>query len=148
MKDYYVPDFERKWFKHENQDKFKRLKDSNQMPYKNSFKESWYAHVCCCDWRIAWPSIFRRGCLSWFISSKNLKLRSSTSTKKISLAPKDSWNTCIEELILYLHLYVFSTIIQINQIKSTSYVVCITRENRINFFIIASGEVPNFSWYG
>ena len=24
MKDYYVPDFERKWFKHENQDKFKR----------------------------------------------------------------------------------------------------------------------------
>ena len=55
---------------------------------------------------------------------------------------------CIEELILYLHLYVFSTIIQINQIKSTSYVVCITRENRINFFIIASGEVLNFGWYG
>ena len=57
---------------------------------------------------------------------------------------------CKEELILLvnLHLYVFSTIIQINQIKSTSYVVCITRENRINFFIIASGEVPNFSWYG
>ena len=72
MKDYYIPDFERKSFKNEDQDRFKPLYYlSKKTPYNNSFKESWYAYVCCCDWRIARPSMFHRGSPYWFISGKN-----------------------------------------------------------------------------
>ena len=55
---------------------------------------------------------------------------------------------CLKDFILYLNLFVFSTVIQINKIKSTSYVIIGFDENRIYIFIIASNEVPNFGWVG
>jgi len=86
MKDYYVPDFERNWFKHENQDKFKGLKDSKS----NSLLKT---HLKKADMHMFVAAIEELLDLQFSVEDvlvDSFRRRNSTSTKKISLAPKDS----------------------------------------------------------
>ena len=86
MKEYYVPDFERKWFKHENQDKFKGLKD-----YNSKFLIK--THLKKADMHMFVAAIEELLDLQFSVEDvlvDSFRRRTSTSTKKISLAPKDS----------------------------------------------------------
>ena len=86
MKDYYVPDFERKWYKHENQETFKCLKD-----YNSKFLIK--THLKKADMHMFVAAIEELLDLQFSVEDvlvDSFRRRTSTSTKKISLAPKDS----------------------------------------------------------